>query len=51
MRAKPVDATAKAISQPTRVAFADFGGAPQVRDPLALQVALLDGLAAVPANH
>ncbi|MGE8165863.1 alpha/beta fold hydrolase [Paraburkholderia sp. NPDC080076] len=44
-------AAAKAIPHATLVEFADLGHAPQMQDPQAFHKALLDGLAAVPANR
>lgn len=44
-------AAAKAIPHATLVEFAELGHAPQMQDPAAFHKALLDGLAAVPANH
>ncbi|REE19576.1 pimeloyl-ACP methyl ester carboxylesterase [Paraburkholderia sp. BL27I4N3] len=44
-------AAAKAIPHATLVEFAGLGHAPQMQDPQAFHQALLDGLAAVPANH
>ncbi|WP_036004478.1 alpha/beta fold hydrolase [Paraburkholderia caribensis] len=44
-------AAAKAIPHATLVEFAELGHAPQMQDPAAFHQALLDGLAAVPANH
>ncbi|MFM0336046.1 alpha/beta fold hydrolase [Paraburkholderia fungorum] len=44
-------AAAKAIPHATLVEFAALGHAPQIQDPQAFHKALLDGLAAVPANH
>ena len=43
--------TAQAIPHATLVEFAELGHAPQMQDPAAFHRALLDGLAAVPANH
>jgi pimeloyl-ACP methyl ester carboxylesterase len=42
---------AKAIPHATLVEFAGLGHAPQMQDPQAFHKALLDGLAAVPANR
>ncbi|MGF6771061.1 pimeloyl-ACP methyl ester carboxylesterase [Paraburkholderia sp. GAS199] len=44
-------AAAKAIPHATLVEFAELGHAPQMQDPVAFHRALLDGLAAVPANR
>ncbi|MFM0133683.1 alpha/beta fold hydrolase [Paraburkholderia sediminicola] len=44
-------AAAKAMPHATLVEFADLGHAPQMQDPQAFHKALLDGLAAVPANR
>ncbi|WP_233829300.1 alpha/beta fold hydrolase [Paraburkholderia sp. ZP32-5] len=44
-------AAAKAIPHATLVEFAGLGHAPQMQDPDAFHKALLDGLAAVPANR
>ncbi|WP_168793342.1 alpha/beta fold hydrolase [Paraburkholderia aromaticivorans] len=44
-------AAAKAIPHATLVEFAELGHAPQMQDPQAFHKALLDGLAAVPANR
>ncbi|NPT60305.1 alpha/beta fold hydrolase [Paraburkholderia elongata] len=44
-------AAAKAIPHATLVEFADLGHAPQMQDPKVFHQALLDGLAAVPANR
>lgn len=44
-------AAAKAIPHATLVEFAELGHAPQMQDPQAFHQALLDGLAAVPANR
>ncbi|MFM0319389.1 alpha/beta hydrolase [Paraburkholderia nemoris] len=44
-------AAAKAIPHATLVEFAGLGHAPQMQDPQAFHKALLDGLAAVPANR
>ncbi|HWT36921.1 MAG TPA: alpha/beta hydrolase, partial [Paraburkholderia sp.] len=41
---------AQAIAHATLVEFAELGHAPQMQDPVAFHKALLDGLAAVPAN-
>jgi pimeloyl-ACP methyl ester carboxylesterase len=41
---------ARAIPHATLVEFADLGHAPQMQDPQAFHKALLDGLAALPAN-
>ncbi|HEY1995526.1 alpha/beta hydrolase [Paraburkholderia sp.] len=43
-------AAAKAIPHATLVEFANLGHAPQMQDPQAFHKALLEGLAAVPAN-
>jgi pimeloyl-ACP methyl ester carboxylesterase len=42
---------ARTIPHATLVEFADLGHAPQMQDPQAFHKALLDGLAAVPANQ
>jgi pimeloyl-ACP methyl ester carboxylesterase len=44
-------AAAKAIPHATLVEFAGLGHAPQMQDPQAFHKALLEGLAAVPANR
>jgi pimeloyl-ACP methyl ester carboxylesterase len=44
-------AAAKAIPHATLVEFAELGHAPQMQDPRAFHKALLDGMAAVPANR
>ncbi|SIT43072.1 putative hydrolase protein, transmembrane, Alpha/beta hydrolase family fold protein [Paraburkholderia ribeironis] len=44
-------AAAKAIPHATLVEFAGLGHAPQMQDPQAFHQALLDGMAAVPANR
>ncbi|HEY4297641.1 MAG TPA: alpha/beta hydrolase [Paraburkholderia sp.] len=44
-------AAAKAIPHATLVEFAGLGHAPQMQDPQAFHKALLEGLAAVPADH
>ncbi|MFL9915226.1 alpha/beta hydrolase [Paraburkholderia fungorum] len=44
-------AAAKAIPHATLVEFAGLGHAPQIQDPQAFHKALLEGLAAVPANR
>lgn len=44
-------AAAKAIPHATLVEFAGLGHAPQMQDPQAFHKALLDGMAAVPANR
>jgi pimeloyl-ACP methyl ester carboxylesterase len=44
-------AAAKAIPHATLVEFAELGHAPQMQDPQAFHKALLDGMAAVPANR
>ncbi|WP_414696366.1 alpha/beta fold hydrolase [Paraburkholderia sp.] len=44
-------AAAKAIPHATLVEFANLGHAPQMQDPAAFHRALLDGMAAVPANR
>ncbi|KAA1006582.1 alpha/beta hydrolase [Paraburkholderia panacisoli] len=44
-------AAAKAIPHATLVEFAELGHAPQMQDPQAFHQALLDGMAAVPANR
>ncbi|MGF6297543.1 pimeloyl-ACP methyl ester carboxylesterase [Paraburkholderia sp. WC7.3g] len=44
-------AAAKAIPHATLVEFAGLGHAPQMQDPQAFYQALLDGIAAVPANR
>jgi pimeloyl-ACP methyl ester carboxylesterase len=43
--------TAQAIAHAKLVEFAELGHAPQMQDPQAFHKALLDGLAAVPADH
>ncbi|SIT49942.1 2-hydroxy-6-oxo-6-phenylhexa-2,4-dienoate hydrolase [Paraburkholderia piptadeniae] len=43
--------TAQAIPHAKLVEFAELGHAPQMQDPQAFHKALLDGLAAVPADH
>jgi pimeloyl-ACP methyl ester carboxylesterase len=42
---------ARTIPHATLVEFADLGHAPQMQDPQAFHKALLDGLAALPANQ
>jgi pimeloyl-ACP methyl ester carboxylesterase len=44
-------AAAQAIPHATLVEFAELGHAPQMQDPAAFHKALLEGLAAVPANR
>ena len=44
-------AAAKAIPHSTLVEFATLGHAPQMQDPQAFHKALLDGMAAIPANR
>jgi pimeloyl-ACP methyl ester carboxylesterase len=44
-------AAAKAIPHATLVEFAGLGHAPQMQDPQAFHQALLEGMAAVPANR
>jgi pimeloyl-ACP methyl ester carboxylesterase len=44
-------AAAKAIPHATLVEFAELGHAPQMQDPQVFHQALLDGMAAVPANR
>ena len=43
--------TQQAIPHARLIEFAELGHAPQMQDPQAFHKALLDGLAAVPADH